>query len=66
MWPLSISSLIVSVQPQEPGMPDKLKVCQHCSKTIKLHLSVNLHIHKDDFPTCFDTTLVPTSYIINL
>ena len=54
--PFQTSSLIVSVQPQEPGMPDKLRVCQHLSKTTKVYASVNSHIHKDDFPTCFDTT----------
>ena len=53
--PFQSSSLIVSVQPQEPGVPDKLRVCQHLSKTTKVHASVNSHIRKDDFPTCFDT-----------
>ena len=53
--PFQSSSLVVSVQPQEPGMPDKLRVCQHPSKASKLHASVNSYIHKDEFPTCFDT-----------
>jgi len=53
--PFQSSSLIISVQPQEPGMPDKLRVCQHLSKAMKLHESINSHIHKDDFPMCFDT-----------
>ena len=53
--PFQSSPLIVSVQPQEPGVPDKLRVCQHLSKTTKFHASVNSHIHKDDFPTRFDT-----------
>ena len=53
--PFQSSSLIVFVQPQEPGVPDKLRVCQHLSKTSKFHMSVNSHIHKDNFPTHFDT-----------
>ena len=53
--PFQSSSLVVSVQPQEPGMPDKLRVCQHLSKASKLHASVNSYIHKDEFPTRFDT-----------
>lgn len=53
--PFQSSSLIVSVQPQNPGVPDKLRVCQHLSKTTKFHVSVNSHIQKDDFPTRFDT-----------
>ena len=53
--PFQSSSLIVSVQPQEPGVPDKLRVCQHLSKASKLHASVNSYIHKNDFPTRFDT-----------
>jgi hypothetical protein len=53
--PFQSSSLLVSVQPQQPGVPDKLRVCQHLSKASKLHASVNSYIHKDDFPTRFDT-----------
>jgi hypothetical protein len=52
--PFQSSSLIVSVQPQNPGVPDKLRVCQHLSKTTKVHASVNSHIRKDEFPTRFD------------
>jgi len=50
--PFQSSFLIVSVQPQELGVPDKLRVCQHLLKTMKFHASINLHIHKDDFPMC--------------
>lgn len=50
-WHLSIL-LIVSVQPQDL---EYLTNCQHLSKTMKFHASINSHIHKDDFPMCFDT-----------
>jgi hypothetical protein len=50
-----VSPLIVSVQPQGFGMPDKLRVCRHLSKSNKLTASVNSHIKKEDFPTRFDT-----------
>ena len=51
------SPLLVSVQTQQPGMPDKLHVCRHLSKGDKDTPSMNSHIHKDDFPTRFDTAL---------
>ena len=49
------SPLLISVQIQQPGMPDKLRVCRHLSKGDKSTPSVNSHIHKEDFPTRFDT-----------
>lgn len=49
------SPLLVSVQIQQPGMPDKLRVCRHLSKGDKSTPSMNSHIHKEDFPTRFDT-----------
>jgi hypothetical protein len=49
------SPLLVSVQTQQPGMPDKLRVCRHLSKGDKNTPSMNSHIHKEDFPTRFDT-----------
>jgi hypothetical protein len=49
------SPLLVSVQTQQPGMPDKLRVCRHLSKGDKNNSSMNSHIHKEDFPTQFDT-----------
>jgi hypothetical protein len=52
--PFQSSPLIVSVQPQAPGIPDKLRVCRHLSKSSKSHVSVNSHIRKDFFPTRFD------------
>ena len=53
--PFFVSPLIVSVQPQGLGEPDKLRVCCHLSKSNKLTTSVNSHIKKEDFPTRFDT-----------
>ena len=52
--PFQSSPLIVAVQPQHPGVPDKLRVCRHLSKSTKTHASVNSHIRKEDFPTRFD------------
>ena len=51
------SPLLVSVQTQQPGTPDKLRVCRHLSKGDKNTPSTNSHIHKEDFPTRFDTAL---------
>ena len=45
------SPLLISIQIQQPGMPDKLRVCQHLSKGDKNIPSMNSHIHKEDFPT---------------
>lgn len=53
--PVFCSPLLISVQIQQPGMPDKLRVCQHLSKGDKATPSMNSHIHKEDFPTRFDT-----------
>ena len=52
--PFQSSPLIVVVQPQHPGIPNKLWICRHLSKSTKTHPSVNSHILKDDFPTRFD------------
>ena len=52
--PFQSSPLIVSVQTQQRGVPDKIRICQHLSKATKVHHSVNSHIHKEDFPTRFD------------
>lgn len=49
------SPLLVSVQTQQPGTPDKLRVCRHLSKGDKNTPSTNSHIQKEDFPTRFDT-----------
>jgi hypothetical protein len=55
--PFFCSPLLVSVQTQQPGTPDKLRVCRHLSKGDKNTPSMNSHIHKEDFPTRFDTAL---------
>jgi len=52
--PFQASPLIVSLQPQQHSMPDKVRICRHLSKASKLHASMNSHIRKEDFPTCFD------------
>jgi hypothetical protein len=49
------SPLLISVQIQQPGTPDKLRVCRHLSKGNKHTPSTNSHIQKEDFPTRFDT-----------
>lgn len=53
--PVFVSPLIVAVQPQLPGEPDKLRVCRHLSKDAGDAPSVNSHIDKTEFPTRFDT-----------
>ena len=53
--PIFCSPLLVSVQIQQPGTPDKLRVCRHLSKGDKNTPSMNSHIQKEDFPTRFDT-----------
>ena len=53
--PIFCSPLLVSIQIQQPGTPDKLRVCRHLSKGDKNTPSTNSHIHKEDFPTRFDT-----------
>lgn len=55
--PFFCSPLLVSIQTQQPGTPDKLRVCRHLSKGDKNTASMNSHIHKEDFPTRFDTAL---------
>ena len=53
--PIFCSPLLISVQTQQPGTPDKLRVCRHLSKGDKNTPSMNSHIQKEDFPTRFDT-----------
>lgn len=55
--PFFASPLIVAVQTQEPGTPDKLRVCRNLSKGTKFASSVNSHIAKESFPTRFDTAM---------
>jgi len=53
--PFQSSPLIVAVQPQAPGEPDKLRICRHLSKSSRDGPAVNSFISKEDFPTRFDT-----------
>jgi len=52
--PFQSSPIVIDVQSQEPGTPDKLRICQHLSKSSKLHVSVNSYMRKEEFPTRFD------------
>lgn len=52
--PFFSSPFVVDVQPQQPGTPDKIRICRHLSKGSKSQPSVNSHIRKEDFPTRFD------------
>lgn len=58
-----VSPLIVAIQPQEPGAPDKVRVCRHLSKDSKLAPSVNSHIEKEAFPTRFDSSLRVADFV---
>ena len=60
--PFFSSPLLVSVQPQALGTPDKICMCKNLSKGTKSIPSVNSHILKGSFPTCFDTT----SHVANI
>ena len=53
--PFQSSPLIVSIQPQGPDEPDKIRICRHLSKSTRNTPSVNSYIPKHHFPTCFDT-----------
>jgi hypothetical protein len=61
--PFHASPLLVVVQPQAPGEPDKIRICRHLSKSKKASASkgpipsVNSFIHKETFPTRFDTII---------
>ncbi|KAJ3510381.1 hypothetical protein NLJ89_g4706 [Agrocybe chaxingu] len=53
--PFHASPFVVSVHTQEPGIPDKIRVCGNLSKESKQHPSVNSYIRRGNFPTRFDT-----------
>lgn len=53
---LFYSSPIIAVSQPQPGLPNKVRVCQHLSKSTRHVNSINSHISKDDFPTRFNTT----------
>lgn len=50
--PFQSSPLVVSIQPQE-GLPDKIRICRHLSKSNHNHPSTNDHVDADKFPTRF-------------
>lgn len=52
--PFQSSSLIVAVQTQAPGEPDKICICRNLSKSHHSILSVNSFIKTVHFPICFD------------
>jgi hypothetical protein len=53
--PFRSSPLVIAVQLQAPGEPDKIRICWHLSKAKKSILSVDSFIKTTDFPMCFDT-----------
>jgi hypothetical protein len=53
--PIFVSPLIAAVSSQEPGTPDKIRICRHLSKSTKDIPSVNSYVDKLDNPTLFDT-----------
>lgn len=53
--PFFLLPLLVAVQSQAPGVPDKIRICRHLSKDSHFSSSVNSHVSKDAFPTHFDT-----------
>ncbi|KAF7297499.1 hypothetical protein MIND_00983700 [Mycena indigotica] len=53
--PFQCSPIIIAVQPQGPGEPDKLRLCRHLSKGDRSHPSTNFFVDKDKFPTKFGT-----------
>jgi hypothetical protein len=55
--PVYVSPLLISVSNQQPGTPDKIRICRHLSKGSAEHPSVNSFIRKEDFPTRLDTAL---------
>lgn len=55
--PFQSSPLIVAVQSQAPGEPDKLRVCRNLSKSGHSIMSVNSFIKTIHFPTRFDTAV---------
>jgi hypothetical protein len=49
--PFQCSPMLVSVQTQGPGIPDKLRLCRHLSKGDKHNTSTNSYVDKGKFPT---------------
>jgi hypothetical protein len=55
MGPFQCSPIIISVQPQNAGEPDKLCLCRHLSKGNKHQPATNTYIDKEKFPTKYNT-----------
>ncbi|KAJ3563603.1 hypothetical protein NP233_g8837 [Leucocoprinus birnbaumii] len=55
--PFQSLPLIVSVQPQAPGEPNKIRICRHLSKSSRTIASVNSLIKETKFPTRFDSVV---------
>ena len=55
--PVYVSPLLVAVSTQQPGAPDKIRICRHLSKSTPTQPSVNSFIQKEDFPTRLDMAL---------
>jgi hypothetical protein len=53
--PFQSSPIIISVQLQNPGEPDKLCLCRHLSKGNKHQWATNTYIDKEKFPTKYNT-----------
>jgi hypothetical protein len=49
--PFQCSPMLVSVQTQGPGIPDKLRLCRHLSKGNTHSASTNSYVDKGKFPT---------------
>jgi hypothetical protein len=75
MGPFLCSPIIIAVQPQNPGEPDKLRLCRHLSKGSKQQPSTNAYVDKEKFLTKYNTaaevaeivsTLCPFSVSLSL
>ena len=51
--PFQSSPIIIDVQPQLDGAPDKLRMCRHLSKHDRFHPSTNDFVDSSKFPTSF-------------
>jgi hypothetical protein len=49
--PFQCSPMLVSMQIQGPGVPDKLRLCRHLLKGDKHSVSTNSYVDKGKFPT---------------
>jgi hypothetical protein len=55
MGPFLCSPIIIAAQPQNPGEPDKLRLCRHLSKGNKRQPSTNAYVDKEKYPTKYNT-----------